>query len=152
MTNNISKIIFVFFALLTMASCKKFLDQVPDNLLKEEDIFKTYNNTNGYLAQVYANIPDEFSSRFARGSNYSGPWTGAADEANYWSLSWVMSNALNQSTWHNNTGGTYWTNFYKPVRTATDFIAKIDDATAPDITALQKMRFKAEARALRAIF
>jgi starch-binding outer membrane protein, SusD/RagB family len=152
MTNNISKIIFVLFALLTTASCKKFLNQIPDNLLKEEDIFKTYNTTNGYLAQVYANIPDEFSSRFAPGGSYAGPWTGASDEANYWSLNWVMSNALNQSTWDNNVGGTFWTNFYKPVRTATDFIAKIDGATAPDLTALQKMRFKAEARALRAIF
>ena len=66
MTNNISKIIIVFFALVAMASCKKFLNQVPDNLLKEADIFKTYNNTNGYLAQVYANIPDEFS-RFQSG-------------------------------------------------------------------------------------
>jgi hypothetical protein len=152
MTNNISKIIFVFFALVTMTSCKKFLNQVPDNLLKEQDIFKTYKNTNGYLAQVYANIPDEFSSRYAPGGNYAGPWTGASDEANYWSLNWVMSNSMNQSTWDNNVGGTYWTNFYKPVRTATDFISKIDAATAPDLTDLLKMRFKAEARALRAIF
>jgi len=152
MTINISKIIIVCFALATLASCKKFLNQIPDNLLKEKDIFKTYNNTNGYLAQVYANIPDEFSCRFAPGGNYAGPWTGASDEANYWSLNWVMSNSLNQSTWDNNVGGAYWTNFYKPVRTATDFISKIDAATAPDLTDLQKMRFKGEARALRAIF
>lgn len=152
MTNNKSNILIVLFALLTMASCKKFLNQVPDNLLKEEDIFKSYQNANGYLAQVYANIPDEFESRFAPGGAYAGPWTGASDEANYWSLSWVMSNRLNQSTWDNNVGGTYWTNFYKPVRTATDFIAKIDDADAPDLTPQLKMHFKAEARALRAIF
>jgi SusD family. len=152
MTKNIFKIILVFFVVVNAASCKKFLDQVPDNLLKEEDIFATFNNTNGYLAQVYANIPDEFSSRFAPGSAYAGPWTGASDEANYWSLNWVMSNSLNQSTWNNTDGGVFWINFYKPVRTATDFIAKIDDAPAPDLTPLQKMRFKAEARALRAIF
>jgi hypothetical protein len=152
MTTNISRIIIVFVALLSLGSCKKFLDQVPDNLMKEEDIFASYKNINGYLAQVYANIPDEFDSRFAPGGSYAGPWTGASDEANYWSLDWVMSNRLNQSTWDNNVGGTYWTNFYKPVRTATDFIAKIDDAPAPDITPNQKMRFKAEARALRAIF
>src|SRR5690606_15943362 len=85
-------------------------------------------------------------------SRYAGPWTGASDEANYWSLSWVMSNSLNQSTWDNNAGGTYWTNWYKPVRTATDFISKIDNANPKEVSALLRMHYKGEARALRAIF
>ena len=108
-------------------------------------------NTRAYLAQVYANVPDEFSARFAP-SNYAGPWTGASDEANYWSLSWVMSNSLNQSTWDNNVGGTYWINWYKPIRTATDFINKIDGANPDEVSGLIRGHYKGEARALRAIF
>lgn len=147
------RIIFILSSfLLMLSSCGKFLDQVPDNLLKEEEIFKSLVNTRAYLAQVYTNIPDEFGSRFAPGAGYSGPWTGASDEANYWSLSWVMSNNLNQSTWDNNVGGTFWINWYKPVRTATDFIAKIDGANPAEVSDHLKMRYKAEARALRAIF
>src|SRR5690349_5896593 len=101
MKNKIILVAFIF-SIVLLGSCKKsFLDQIPDNILQEEDIFQSLANTNAYLAQIYTNIPDEFSSRFAP-SRYAGPWTGASDEANYWSLSWVMSNSLNQSTWDNN--------------------------------------------------
>lgn len=152
MKNVSLKIFIILFGLSIVTSCSKFLDQVPDNLLKEEDIFKSLVNTRAYLAQVYTNIPTEFSSRFAPGGGYSGPWTGASDEANYWSLEWVMSNSLNRSTWDNQIGGTFWINWYKPVRTATDFIAKVDGANPAEVSNLLKLRYKAEARALRAIF
>ncbi|GAB3020373.1 RagB/SusD family nutrient uptake outer membrane protein [Niabella terrae] len=136
---------------MLFASCSKFLDQVPDDVLKEEDIFSSLVNTRAYLAQIYTNMPDDFSARFAP-SNYAGPYTGASDEANYWSLSWVMSNSLNQSTWDNNAGGTFWTNWYKPVRTATDFIKKVDNANPDEVNAMTRLHYKGEARAMRAIF
>ena len=63
-----------------------------------------------------------------------------------------MSNSLNQSTWNVDVGGTYWTNFYKPVRTATDFISKVDKANPIEVSTFLRTHFKAEARALRAIF
>lgn len=148
-----TKFIFIVFIVSIITwSCKKgFLDQIPDDVLKEEDIFKSLANTRGYLAQVYTNMPDDFSSRFAP-SNYAGPWTGASDEANYMSLDWVMSNFLNTSTWDNGIGGTYWSNWYKPVRTATDFINKIDGANPKEVDALTRGHYKAEARAMRALF
>jgi hypothetical protein len=149
---SIKTILILILALTMQTSCKKFLSQVPDNILKEEDIFKSLKNTTAYLAQVYTNIPDEFSSRFSPGGGYAGPWTGASDEANYWSLSWVTSNSLNQSTWDNNIGGTYWINWYKPVRTATDFIKKIDGANPAEVPDNIRIHFKGEARALRALF
>ena len=137
-------------ALLT-SSCKKYLDTVPKGILQEDSIFRSLTNTNGYLAQIYANVPDEFSQRFAP-SGYSGPWTGASDEANNYSQLFILSNQLNQSTWDVNIGGTYWTNFYKPVRTATDFISKIDGANPVEVSDFLRAHFKGEARALRAIF
>ncbi|MCF3112161.1 RagB/SusD family nutrient uptake outer membrane protein [Niabella sp. CC-SYL272] len=147
-----SRIIIIVIVLSALSiSCKRFLDQIPDNILKEEDIFKSLVNTRAYLAQVYTNMPDDFSARFAP-SNYAGPWTGASDEANYWSLSWVMSNSLNQSTWDNNVGGTYWINWYKPVRTATDFINKVDGANPNEVNPMIRMHYKGEARAMRALF
>ncbi|MGJ7032916.1 RagB/SusD family nutrient uptake outer membrane protein [Niabella hirudinis] len=147
-----SRIIIIVIVLSALSiSCKRFLDQIPDNILKEEDIFKSLANTRAYLAQVYTNMPDDFSARFAP-SNYAGPWTGASDEANYWSLSWVMSNSLNQSTWDNNVGGTYWINWYKPVRTATDFINKVDGANPNEVSSMIRMHYKGEARAMRALF
>src|SRR5665213_3681090 len=149
---------FIFFSILCFGialltnSCKKYLDTVPGGILQEDSIFKSLTNTNGYLAQIYTNVPDEFSQRFAP-SGYSGPWTPASDEANNFAQPVVsLGNAMNQSTWDVNIGGTYWTNFYKPVRTATDFISKIDGANPAEVSDFLRAHFKGEARALRAIF
>jgi starch-binding outer membrane protein, SusD/RagB family len=149
---------FIFFSVLCFgmmlltSSCKKYLDTVPGGILQEDSIFKSLTNTNGYLAQIYANVPDEFSQRFAP-SGYSGPWTPASDEANNYAQPVVsMGNAMNQSTWDVNIGGTYWTNFYKPVRTSTDFISKIDGANPVEVSDFLRAHFKGEARAVRAIF
>ncbi len=153
-----TKFIFLFLlcsgGLLIMSSCNKYLNTVPTGLLQEDSIFSSLTNTNGYLAQVYANLPDEFEQRFPNvaGYSYPGPWTGASDEANNYSQLFVMSNQLNQSTWNADVGGTFWSNFYKPVRTATDFINNIDGANPVEVSDFLKTHFKGEARALRAIF
>ena len=150
---NKSKLLYcILFSIIVLTgACKKYLDTVPYGVLTEGDIFSSLTNTNGYLAQVYTNMPDEFVQRFAP-SSYAGPWTAASDEANNYSQLFIMSNQLNQSTWDVNVGGTYWTNFYKPVRTATDFISKIDKANPVEVNVFLRGHFKGEARALRAIF
>lgn len=137
-----------------ISSCKKFLDAIPTGVLNKDSIFGSLLNTQGYLAQVYANLPQEFDNENAGGTSnsYSGSWTGASDEANNINQSNVLSNLLNQSTWNINIGGTIWTNFYKPVRTATDFINNIDGANPVEVPDYLRARFKGEARALRAIF
>lgn len=147
-------LIAVCLAALIGSSCNKFLDAVPTGVLNKDSIFGSLLNTQGYLAQVYANLPQEFDNENLGGTSgsYSGSWTGASDEANNINYSNVLSNLLNQSTWNINIGGTIWTNFYKPVRTATDFINNIDGANPAEVKDYLKARFKGEARALRAIF
>ncbi len=137
---------------LVLGSCKKFLDQVPDDVLTTEDIFQSKTYVNEYLAQIYANIPNELSQRFVT-YNYSGPWTAASDEAKYnWDFNYA--NQLNQSTWSktDDNVASFWSNWYKSIRNATDFISKIDNANAAEITNAEKNRYKAEARALRAMY
>lgn len=150
-TNIILLSIICLGTMLFTSSCRKYLNTVPTGILVEDSIFSSLANTNGYLAQIYTNVPDEFNQRYAP-SSYAGPWTGASDEANNYSQLFIMSNQLNQSTWDVNIGGTYWTNFYKPVRTATDFLSKIDNANPIEVNAFLRGHFKGEARALRAIF
>ncbi|QES87139.1 RagB/SusD family nutrient uptake outer membrane protein [Rhizosphaericola mali] len=151
MKKRLNYIVLMILMLFTFGSCKKYLNTVPTGLLVEDSIFTSLTNTNAYLAQVYANLPDEFYQRFAPNSN-AGPWMGASDEANNYSQLFIMSNQLNQSSWDATVGGTYWSNFYKPIRTATDFIAKIDGANSVEVSDFLKAHFKGEARALRAIY
>lgn len=138
--------------LLTATSCSGFLDQIPDNILTTDDIFKTKGYIDNYLAQVYANLPNELSQRL--GEEYSGPWTAGSDEAKYnWDFNYA--NNLNRSTWSTTDGDVskYWDNFYKSIRNASDFIDKIDGAVETnEITPQYKSRYKAEARALRALY
>lgn len=133
-------------------SCVGFLDQIPDDVLTVEDIFKSRNYVDNYLAQIYANIPNEMAQRFV-GTQYSGAWTAASDESKYnWDFNYA--NNLNKSTWSTTDGtvSSYWDNFYKSIRNSTDFIDKIDGANPEEVNDALKSRYKAEARALRAMY
>src|SRR5690606_34600608 len=138
--------------LLLSSSCSGFLDQVPDNVLTVDDIFTSRTYVDNYLTQIYANIPNELAQRFV-GTQYSGAWTAGSDEAKYtWDFNYA--NNLNKSTWATTDGtvATFWDNYYKSIRNATDFIDKIDSVNPAEVTDAMKTRYKAEARALRAMY
>lgn len=138
-------------ALVSMNSCKKYLDTVPDNILTIEDVFKTRTNVIRYIGNIYQAMPNEHNQRFASSEN-SGVWTGASDEGKY-TWDFVYANNMNKSAWANTDGNVsaYWDNYYRAIRNATDFIQRIDGAT-PEISAAEKLILKGEARALRAFY
>lgn len=143
--------LFVFITIGSLASCDKYLDQIPDDTLTVEDIFESKSYVDDYLYQIYANLPNELGQRFV-GTNYSGPWVAASDEAMYnWDFNYA--NNLNSSTWNTTDGtvSTYWENYYKSIRNASDFIDNIDGATS-EVTDALKKTYKGEARALRAMY
>ncbi|MGX5690463.1 RagB/SusD family nutrient uptake outer membrane protein [Arcticibacter tournemirensis] len=148
-----TKILSIILAggLFVSSGCSDFLDQIPDNVLTVEDIFKSKDYVDDYLTQIYANIPNELSQRL--GEQFSGPWTAGSDEAKYnWDFNYA--NNLNRSTWATTDGtvSNLWNNFYKSIRNATDFIDKIDGANEAEVNTAMKSRYKAEARALRAMY
>ena len=130
--------ILFFLPLLLLGSCKKYLETVPDNVLTIEDAFKTRTNVTRYLANIYQALPNEFAQRFANLEN-SGVWTGASDEGKY-TFDFVFSNNINKSVWSPTDGNVngYWTNYYRAIRNATDFIQRIDGAT-PELTPAEKI-------------
>jgi hypothetical protein len=139
---------------LTLAtSCKKgFLDQVPNDRLTLDETFSNRATAEKFLANIYNNIPDEFGQRNPGGGRNAGLWTGGSDEADFvWGF--VQSNSMNIGSWDANTGfvGDFWNNYYKGIRSASFFISKIDNVQK-DITPELKVQYKAEARALRAMF
>ncbi len=143
--------IFLLFGLMSLGSCKKYLETVPDNILTIDDVFNSRTNVIKYLGNIYASLPNELNQRF-EGNENAGNWIGASDEAKYnWDFNY--STNMNKSAWSNTDGqvSVYWNNYYKAIRNATDFIQRIDGAT-PEITAVEKTRLKGEARALRAFY
>jgi hypothetical protein len=139
-------------ALLIFGSCKKYLQTVPSDVLTIDDIFTSKANVDAYLANIYSYLPNEMEQRFA-GANNSGVWEGASDEAKY-NWDFVYANQMNLSTWSNTDGTveTYWQSYYQAIRTATDFINRIDGANPKEVPDSLKSEYKAEARGLRAIY
>ena len=140
-----------FFALAI--SCKKgFLDQVPNDRLTLNETFTNRATALKFLNNVYNGVPDEFSQRFAARASNAGVWTGGSDEGEYlWDF--VESNSMNIGNWDANTVfvNNYWRNFYRGIRASSYFMANIDKVTQ-DITPQLSVQYKAEARALRAMF
>jgi len=148
------KIFLILTATLTIGatSCSKYLDQVPDDVITIDDIFKSKVNTDKFLANVYSYLPNENTERYTN-VDHSGIFTAASDEAVY-NWSFPYSTQVNASTWAKTDGNisTWWSNYYKGIRNASYFIQEIDGANAAEVPSNLKVVYKAEARALRAIF
>ena len=52
-------ILITAFALFSVAGCH-YLDQEPDDLITEEMVFNDIVKTNGWLANLYSYLPDQY--------------------------------------------------------------------------------------------
>ncbi|MFD2598043.1 RagB/SusD family nutrient uptake outer membrane protein [Sphingobacterium corticis] len=142
----------ILTAMFVTTSCKDYLDQVPDDVITIDKIFQSKVNTDRFLANIYNTLPNEHAQRFV-GTTNSGPWNAASDDSEYtWDFNYA--NNMNRSVWANTDGTVagYWTNYYRGIRNASYFMANIDGANASEVTDLMKTTYKAEARALRALY
>jgi len=100
--NKFNWILVAVLSLTSFSSCKNYLDQVPDDVITEGDIFKSKANTDKFLANIYTRIPNEMVQRFT-GMQNAGPWTAASDEAKYtWDFNYA--NNMVTSVWSNTDG------------------------------------------------
>lgn len=146
-----NKIVLVIILAGLTLSCKKgYFDQAPDDQLTIAKTFKYKKTAEEYLANVYSHIPDEAHSHSAPDKN-AGPWTAASDEAEY-DWGYTISNSINVGAYDASSGfiANYWASFYEGIRDAGVFIQNVDQVT--DLSTSLKIQYKAEARALRAIF
>lgn len=136
-------------SMLTYSCTDDFFDTIPDDRLTLEQTFKSASLSEGYLANVYSYVPDEFSQRFVSGT--AGPWTGGSSEAEYvWSF--VESQKINNGSLDPSASlvSKNWIEFYKGINKASTFIKLIDGCKEMPIET--RIRRKAEARALRAYY
>jgi hypothetical protein len=152
---NMKKLYVVIFVLVLASgnySCKKYLDQVPDDRLTFDEAFSARATVDQLLANVYSVLPDESVQRFAP-TNNAGVWSGASDEVDF-TLPSVTANSINQGAWDATSGfvNNYWQNYYRGIQAASNFIANVDKCRDCNINEDRITRYKNEARALRAIY
>ncbi|PZP46239.1 MAG: RagB/SusD family nutrient uptake outer membrane protein, partial [Pseudopedobacter saltans] len=147
------KIFLLAMLVLAVSSCKKYLDQIPDDTLTVEGVFDNSDNALRFLANVYSNVPDEFNQRYVGGNSNAGAWTAASDEADY-QWNWVGSNYMNIGSWNSSSSFVqeFWQDDYNAIRSATFFMQNIDKVPSINMPDNLKVIYKNEARALRAIY
>lgn len=132
--------------MLTMLSCKKYLDKQPDDMLTMDDVWASRPQSQAYLSSIYSFIPDEAKMQ----NNYN--LLGICDEGDFiWDAAWAGQ--MNIGNW-NVSSGYYdkWTPFYQGIRSASIFINNIDKNDDPTLSPDIRNSWKQEARALRAIY
>lgn len=138
---------FLIFGTLS-SGCKKFLEQVPDDRISIEEVFRKKASSEQFLANVYSYVPDE-----AHPIN-STPWVGSADEID---LTWTNNGIYEINIGNMNPSKIpfdRWGNYYQGIRSATYFMNHINENVEIRTQNGQQLidQYQAEARFLRAFF
>jgi hypothetical protein len=140
--------IILFSALVSGAGCKKYLDQVPNDRIRIEEVFRKKLLSERYLANVYSYINDE-------SDQWNGcPWLGNSDEAD---VTWSKYPIYDLNIGNMNAGTVRfdkWGSYYAGIRSASYFIQHIDEnVEILNLNGQQLIdQYKAEARCLRAFY
>jgi len=141
-------LIFLLGCTFSLISCKKYLDQVPNDRITIEEVFRKKATSEQFLANIYSSVPDEWEAI------HDFPWVGTSDEAD---LTWsgspnypVNIGNLNPA----NISFDKWNSYYQAIRSATYFINHIDENEEIRNLNGQELidQYKAEARFLRAFY
>jgi hypothetical protein len=138
---------FVLFGML-ISGCKKFLDQVPNDRITIEEVFRKKASSEQFLANIYSFVPDE-----AHPTN-AAPWVGTADEAD---LTWTNYGIYQVNIGNLNPSNVLydrWGQYYQGIRSATYFMNHINENVEIRTQNGQQLidQYQAEARFLRAFF
>ncbi|MCH5598600.1 RagB/SusD family nutrient uptake outer membrane protein [Niabella ginsengisoli] len=149
---NRTKIIIALFVSLVAISCKKYLDIVPDNTLKLENIFNTRENAWEALAKVYSYMPQDDKVHLTSWT-LGDEWVGRLDLNNNTGdlrAMRIMRGLQTESDpqlglWSGTQGGK---KLYEAIRQADVFLTNIDQVK--DMTETELKDWKAQVKMLKA--
>ena len=141
-------IILIACFMLALGSCKKYLDQVPNDRITITEVFKKKATSEQYLANIYSYVDDP-SEQWNQ-----WPWFGNCDEGD---VTWSKYPIYDLNIGNISAGNALfdkWGYYYNAIRSASYFILHIDENV--EIKALNGQQlidqYKAEARFLRAYY
>ncbi|WP_276482424.1 RagB/SusD family nutrient uptake outer membrane protein [Paraflavitalea pollutisoli] len=141
--------IWLLALICTMVSCKKAIEDYPQERLEEEEIFDPRDsvgtNSRQFLMNVYAYLPNHFT-----GVGENALQDAATDDAVYRYPAGTVETFVNGRWTSWNMPDDVWSRYYVGIRRANLFLSKVD--IVPLKTAGQKDQWKAEARFCRALF
>lgn len=121
-----------FFAMLTW-SCDDYLDKLPDDQIREDEVFTRYEKVNELINDVYskaksANRPIVWFEHFSSAA--------ITDEAEGTSVADNITNRYNTGDWNVNNlpgnNGQFWHSLYDGVRRTNIILEGIEEYQTPD--------------------
>lgn len=157
-----SSIINISLAMLlaggfTSSCTDDYLDKEADLSLSEEQVFSSFEDTKGFLANIYTYLPDEFAG-FTNGQYLAASRDCMTDNAlSYWNVHYYHS-VLNDSydATNHNFAISYWEADFQGIRACNQFLKNAredvigNSEKSGDDNCLYD-RYMAEARLIRAI-
>ncbi len=143
MTKQI-KYIVVFFAFLSLASCRKWLDVKPEGVQLEEDAIKTQSDLQAVLNSIYDNLANQYNGRIQLfnellGDNMEKPQSG-----------FTVPIYLRTTNFFNSDVGGLYSELYRAAFRVNYLMEKIN-SNAITVDAVAAKRMIAEAKFLRAM-
>jgi len=118
---------------MSLSSCKKYLDKLPDDQLTEEQVFTRYDKVNQLVTDLY---------RKARTANAPMTWfadfstAGMTDEAEGTNVANNATNSFNTGDWNTTSlpgsRGQYWNDLYAGIRKANVILSGVEKYQTQD--------------------
>src|SRR5690554_5044323 len=150
----LKKIVLLVCVIAFSPSCKKYLDVVPDNTLKLENLFDLKEDAWNALAKVYSYMPTDDNTHTTSWT-LGDEWVGRLDlndvTGNLRAMR-IMRGLQSASSpqlglWSGTEGGKH---LYRAIRQADVFLSNIDKVR--DMTELERSDWKAQVKFLKAYY
>lgn len=143
---------------INLTACSDFLDKEVDLTIQAEEVFQKFENTRGFLANIYTYLPDAFVG-YTDGQFRGASRDCMTDNAiSFWNVHFyhsVLSDSYDAT--NHQFANAFWPNNFKAIRACNTFLTYTKESVvkntemAGDDNRLYD-RYMAEARLLRAIF
>lgn len=137
-------VIFILGIILSFNSCSDFLDQIPEEKLSEDNLFKSKDDVVKVLTQIYS----YYKNPLSHGDN---PGLAADDMDCNWSDQAPNKKDMGQ---YSSSASIYnhWNNYYNMIRTSQYFLNGIDLCEDEKLTENERTWWKGEAKFLQAYY
>ncbi|MGQ1945992.1 RagB/SusD family nutrient uptake outer membrane protein [Geofilum sp. OHC36d9] len=152
-------ILYITSAILALAlfSCSDYLDKEYDISMSEDQVFSNEDNTRGFLANIYTNLPDGFSG-YTNGQFLGASRDCMTDNAvSYWNVHYYHGVLTDSYDATNHPLIFFWGDNVSAIRKTNQFLKNAKESVIGnaekqgDDNKLYE-RYMAEAKLLRAIF
>lgn len=142
----------LLFLVLSMGSCSKYLDKMPEDQLTLEMIFRDKTRTEDWLAGMYQSIPDPYWG-YTRSIGYDPLSDDMAPSTGWEQFGWNVI-AKQTGNWNPASGwdANYWVELPKRIRSSYIFIDNVKSNPAQLVSEEEVQLMKYEARFLIAYY